>query len=200
MGSRGDWVIESREIEHRGLTFRVELEADQGHPVPWEDGDGRGVVVDRRERERLIEDMDAPRDRFRPMGDQGHDLYFDWEATRAKAAEESWGVTPEKAAGLTQDQILDAAVEQEYEFLRGYCTGAWSYIGIVVSLQAFPDATRSVWGIESDDEALLIEVAQDLAEELLDELPAALDAEIARLQLVRKSLAYDPPKPRRKRG
>ena len=64
---------------------------------------------------------------------------------------------------------------------------AWDprdYVGVLVSHDTLPGEMESLWGVEPDSSYLDI-VSHELADQLLDRLPAALDAQILRLQLAR---------------
>lgn len=169
-------------FEHKGHTFTARHVADYDHGPPWEDYDGHGVIVASRDR-----DDDAPQGRYRSLSLQS-DWYYDMHATREVATRDQWGIAPEKAKGLTQTQITEAAIEADYQFLRGWACDEWSYVGVDVSHVSLPGEHESLWGIESNADAYLKEVAKELADQLFKRLPAELDAQIAKLQAVRNSL------------
>ena len=50
--------------------------------------------------------------------------------------------------------------------MRGWCDGTWCYVGVVVTRED-TGASESLWGIESDAEDYLEEVARDLAHEII---------------------------------
>lgn len=146
-------------FEHAGRRYRVEFPADPDHPEPWNDGDGRGIV---RDYQRGYES----RDTLEQAGDvvldtrDGPRYIFLRQATIEKAKAESWGGDPA------------AAADAELKRFRDWCHERWIYVGVVVTLLDGDDnptsVSASLWGIESDDENYLTEVAHQLAEELKD--------------------------------
>ena len=73
-------------------------------------------------------------------------------------------------ATMTARQYAAAAALADFDRLRRWCDNQWHYVGVIVeSLDADEDVidSASIWGIESDADDYLDEVAQDLAAELL---------------------------------
>lgn len=73
-------------------------------------------------------------------------------------------------ATMTKRQYAAAAAMADYDRLRQWCDNQWHYVGVIVeSLDDEGDVldSASIWGIESDADDILDEVAQDLAAELL---------------------------------
>lgn len=169
---------------HKGHTFNVKHVTDPHHGPPWKEYDGHGVITEYLSDTQA--DSDPDMELFRELDHAGQ-WHYDWSASLAKAHTEQWSLAPEKAIGLTPEQITEAAVEADYQFIRGWCVDEWYYIGVVVSLDG-TDIERSLWGIESNADDYLKEVARELADDVLTEAPAELDAEIARLQALRGSL------------
>jgi hypothetical protein len=64
------------------------------------------------------------------------------------------------------------------------------YVGVLVSHYTLPDEMESLWGVEPDRSYLDI-VSHELADQLLDRLPAAIDTQILRLQLARDLFRVD---------
>jgi hypothetical protein len=88
-------------------------------------------------------------------------------ATREKAITQGWGLPLEEAKGLTRKQIIAAAIEKDFERMRGWCNDGWCYIGVVVTVDNGEGKQASLWGIESDCPNYIEEVKKELAEELL---------------------------------
>ena len=63
-------------------------------------------------------------------------------------------------------------------------------VGVLVSHYTLPDDVESLWGVEPDRNYLDI-VSHELADQLLDRLPAALDTQILRLQRARDLFRAD---------
>lgn len=98
-----------------------------------------------------------------------------------------WETVQRRAPGvpLTAGEIRAESVRRDYEFLRGWCNGDWHYCG--VSVCALDDNGKpindefahAIWGIESNADEYIREVAADLAGELCIALKVA-EAESAR--------------------
>lgn len=101
------------------------------------------------------------------------DTYYNWIASYHKAEQEGWGMGPDwKAANpnATREDELRAAVDADYDYLRGWYNGDWCYMLLTVTeLGENGDvADISLGGIESlqSDEELQ-EYVDDLIAELL---------------------------------
>ena len=186
----------SSTFTHKGHTFTVKHVHDSYHEPPWESGDGYGIVTDWINY-RADEAADyKDESKYRALNhDHGSVRYYDWQASLDKAREEQWGLTDADKAKLaarighepTAEEVTAEAVRKDYEFLRGWCQDEWSYVGVVVALQG-TDYEQSLWGIESNADAYLAETARELADAILDDAPAQIDADVARLQALRASL------------
>ena len=64
----------------------------------------------------------------------------------------------------------------DYERLRRYCDGHWSYVGVIVtaSRDGIELGHASLWGLESDAGDYLTDTANELADEALDEAKVTL--------------------------
>ena len=155
-----------------GMQFRVEIKDDYDHEAPWDSGDGQGIVSDWTRHEK------KPGERVLSTDGQSK-RYFDFAATVEKAKRESWGVSDEARAVLVKQlgrpcspgEIAVAAVEQNYKWFKAWCDDEWRYVGVV--LERYDDAREdyvvidATWGIESDCEEYLCEVANDMLGEYL---------------------------------
>lgn len=148
-------------FEHNGRTFKVSIEHDSDHEFPWEDGDGQGIVSEWTTRSKL------PGERILSQDRQSY-RYYDIEATMKKAIEEGWNAPPYDEG--IKKQKAARAVEVNFEWMRRWCNDQWEYVGVVVTLLdeegEETDQTASLWGIESDDNQHIEEVAKELADEL----------------------------------
>ena len=156
-------------IEYQGLTFRVTQEHDHDHGAPWDEEDGHGEVSDWTRRDK------KPGERVL-CDDRGQKRFYNF-AGAVKTARAEWGVGPEvKAAFLakhgremTRGEIAVHAAESDYEYLRRWCDNQWSYVGVCVELLDVDGQEvgkgESLWGIDSDADEYLAQVAQELAEE-----------------------------------
>jgi hypothetical protein len=164
-------------IWHKGLSFAVELQPDDSGDMPWERADGHGPVRHVRYYQRDLVQK-APGERILSCSNGGGTWLYDWAAAMKQAATEGWGVSLESRATLTKvlgreptaGEVLADAVGQDFEFLRGFIAGNWSYIGVVVTLldvDSEPTGeTESLWGVESNSDAYIDETASELAGEI----------------------------------
>ena len=185
------------DLVYKGITFKVHTERDDDHDAPWEDGDGRGIVTDWLGsyglREVVANDYDGHTLRLLGREEYGRARYFDMTATRSKALDEGWGLSDEDRAklpdGYTDEQLLDAIVEKEYEHCEGWACDDWQYIGVIVSLPG-TGIEASLWGIESNAGEYLTEVARELADQIIEdrETLRRLDSQIDRWREVEQQI------------
>ncbi len=146
-------------FEHMGLSFKVEFEADEFGQTPWDD-DGHGPVSDWTTRDK------HPGERVL-HSDRNSKRYYDFAEAVKLALKDGWDAPPYTG---TKGERAARAAEADYERLRAWCNNDWYYIGVVVTLlDTDGNETRereSLWGIESDCEDYLTEVAYELAEEI----------------------------------
>lgn len=156
-------------IEIDGCIFTWWTERDDDNDAPWERCDCFGIVSDWTSREKK-----RPGEKVL-QEDRGHYRLYDWAATMKLALCEGWGIDDEKLVRLeqhlgrkaTRKEIVEAAVQGDFEFLQGWCNNEWHYIGVVVKSEDTGEIS-SLWGIENEEEAYQEEVAQNLARELLE--------------------------------
>ena len=181
-------------FEHRGRMFRVRFPRDESMGAPWEEQDGNGVVSDWTTRDK------APGEKVLVTVHK-YRRYYDVQASIEIAKRDGWGpkrcaVCGEEAGGLgtsmygsvhkygpllehdftpeTREEQAIRAVEEDYEYLRGWCADEWEYVGVVVCLcdddgnpDGGPDTQASLWGIESNSGGYLNTVARELADEIM---------------------------------
>lgn len=159
-------------IEHKGLTFRVDTMPDECSDFPWDREDGHGPVRQTRNRE-------DKRAGERVLVNDRHAfwLYNEQEAMRI-AKRDGWGISTEDRSRFlantgrepTPNEVALAAVQADFQRLRGFLEGDWCYVGLVVTLldvDGEPTGeTESLWGIESDAGEYLDETARELAGEI----------------------------------
>lgn len=148
-------------INHRGLTFQVEVVDDDDPRPPWNIFDGHGPVrhkwkygrhVSKRPGERILHvDCDVV-------------YLYDWQAACAKARKEGWNAKPYDAPNR-----IERVVQADFDYLRDYLRGEWYYVGVCVALMNDGEslANRSLWGIESNADKYIGEVARDLADDII---------------------------------
>ena len=165
--------IESFTFSHDGKTFLAEVYPDDGMGAPWEQSDCHGIVSDWETRNKLPGELVLCEDRRARR-------FYDVQETMKKARAESWGLSEPALAKLceslgrqaTRGEIIAAAVRADFEFLRGWCTGEWRYVGVCVrALDADGEAIgepfeNALWGVESGAAAHIREVAAELASEI----------------------------------
>jgi hypothetical protein len=167
-------------IELRGLTFRVDLTQDCDADAPWDGEDGHGPVRHTRGTGAYLTDK---RPGERPLlKDRNGAWLYDWQAAMQLAAKDGWGLSPDQLKAWesnigrapTPGEVRLAAVQQDFDRLRRYLEGDWSYVGVVVTLLdtdgGSTHLTSSLWGVESDCTDYINETARELANELAREV------------------------------
>jgi hypothetical protein len=163
-------------VEKGGLRFRINIEFDDDADAPWENDDGTGIVPnwtvrDKRPGERILNT------------DHGSKRFYDFAGTMEKARAEGWGLSPERIAqwtlkagqAPTPSQIIEAAVEADFERLRRWCSEQWWYVGVIVTQidendePKEPDYLHAIWCMESDDEAGHEEYANEYMDQIIAE-------------------------------
>ena len=166
-------------INHRGFTFRVDIENDGSNEAPWHKSDFHGPVSGWTRREKSPGELVLNQDRSSKR-------YYDLQGAMALAKKDGWSLcaadTAKLAAKLghapSKGEIRAEAVRRDYEDLRGWCNDDWRYVGVIVTL--IPDDEESddvptdysyaIWGIESYSTDYLQETALELAEQAVAEL------------------------------
>ena len=153
-------------IEHGGATFKVALEFDVDRDPPWESEDGHGPVSDWKHHAfgQGTKPPKAPGERD-IVWDNGSYRTYDFAEACKIARRDGWGATGD--AGMKPRQKAAHAAEADFQRLRAWCEGQWSYVGVTVELlddKGDPTGeTAALWGIESDAGEYLVEVAHELA-------------------------------------
>lgn len=178
-------IYDSFNFEHAGRHFVASLFVDDSNDAPWENDCGRGVVSDWERRAKL------PGERV--LAEDGRSKrFYDVSATMAIARRDGWGIGDEEKAALksklgrppTAGEIRAAAVEKDFEFLRGWCNDEWHYCGIGVQLldddgePVGEEYEHALWGIESNADDYLKEVACELAAEICHGLDKTAAVEV----------------------
>ena len=175
-------AYDSSTLTYRGLTFTVAKHYDETMQAPWIEHDGHGIVTDW---------IDDPHDdNFRQLSyfDSYRCRYYDWTASFDRARADEWGLGDADRAALaltlgrepTAEDVIAEAVRKDYEYLRAWCCNEWYYMGVVVTLQG-TNISRSLWGIESSEDAYHDEVARELADEIIGNAGKELEAEVQRV-------------------
>ncbi len=181
-------TIDTHEKEFRGFKLRVNVHLDNHMGPPWKVHDGHGDVSGWKSK-----DDKAPGERMM-SGDGGSYRFYDWQGAIQKAKAEGWGISDEAkaelakrkgkpVAGLTRGEIIEAAVQFDFEYLAGWANDEWHWLGYTAEYsrddgETWEDANASCWGF--DEEKYMVESAFDELESEVrsiaeKEMRAALD-------------------------
>lgn len=164
---------------HRGITFDLCTEPDIDSTPPWQRADGHGVVTDWVTRDK------APSERVLSQ-DRNSRRFYDMAETMKIAKRDGWNVSDEQAKGATKGERIAMAVERDFEFLRSWCADEWHYVGVIVRVHGASEYQTSLWGIEDNaTDYIENDVAIQLADQLISELPAMLDKDAGKIEAIR---------------
>ncbi len=183
-------------IKQKGFTFRVNIESDDANEAPWEREDGHGPVSEshyhpfgrgskppKKAGERLL------------CWDDGYYRTYDFSEAVRIAKRDAWGLSSANVEALaarlghspSRNEIVAEAVERDFKRLQDWCEDRWRYVGVAVT--HIPDDEESedvktgyghaLWGIESDCDDYLAEVAGILMDEIINDLTAEKEKEWA---------------------
>lgn len=144
---------DSFDFTYNGDEFTANLYYDDYTDPPWEAYDGHGEVD-------WIRDYDAIPRGWRVIYDSHHGRYiYNVSAAILKAAKEGWST-----GEGSRSKRRYAAVKEDIAYLVGYLRKDWCYCGVsVVRKGEEDDFLHALWGIESDCEDYIRDVAEDLA-------------------------------------
>lgn len=184
--------FKTERVTFEGREFEVALYYDIDHGAPWDEEDGHGPV-------RVLSSVRgrvAKRPGERLMHDRGHAAWaYDWAEAMRIACRDSWGISPDDRATLTaklmreptHHEILQAAVQANFDHLRAYLREEWFYIGVCVRIIG-PDGepqgdqfANALWGVDygANDCDYWRTVADELADEILSMRRAAWRAALS---------------------
>ena len=157
---------------HNGNQYRMTIEQDEFTTgAPWGEDAGHGPVRSVRRHTWMVRTSKSPGERI--LHNDGRTLWlYDWQAACKLARKDGWNAAPYDAPNR-----IERAVQADFDRMRGFLSGDWTWCGVVV--QQLDDEgepvgdTDALWSIESDAGDYLMEVAHELA----DQLPLALGAE-----------------------
>lgn len=163
----------TKELE--GFTITARLEYDHDTPAPWIDCEGHGPVSDWRRRDYAGHHAKKPGELL--LADDGGNayrgsaLFYDYAEACRIARAQGWNTPPYEVPGETPRQRAARAARADFERLKAWCDQEWYYGGVVLSVSRngimLDDSAASLWGVESDGEEHLLEVAEDLVEDAL---------------------------------
>lgn len=152
-----------------GFTLRVYLTPDHDMGAPWDEHDGHDDVSEWTTRHKRPGEWVLCRD-------GGSMRYYDFAGAAEKAKAEGWDAAPYGTG--TKGQQAERAVKADFEHLRAWCNGEWRWIGVVVTVlkNDIRLGSASLFGIESDDDTYILEVANQLIDEATADARATLAA------------------------
>lgn len=152
-------------IEIDGFTLTARILADSNYGAPWEEHDGHGPVSGMELRDKRPGEL--------VLHDNGHGRkrYYDYQEACRIARRELWDAAPYNTGQETKRQQAAKAARANYERLRQWCDDQWHWCGVLVvaSKNGIDLGRASLWGIESDAGDYLLEVANELVEEALED-------------------------------
>ena len=159
---------------YKGYPIKVEIHQDEDKGEPWVEDDGHGIVSEWERRDK------APGERVLYC-DGNSRLFYDFAKTMKIAKRDGWGLSEAEKATLTAKlrrqpttkQILVAAVESDFKYLRAWCADQWHWQGYTTEIKT-PSGDiingHSCWGF--DDEKYMLDDATDHARATVDDLIA----------------------------
>lgn len=157
-------------INVEGHEFTVNIDFDDATGAPWEESDGHGIV--REGRAHAGYRIEGKRPGERVLHREGSSVWFyDEQQTTKKALKEGWSTTYIASPdGMTRRQLAALAVEEDFQYLRGWLKNDWYWC--VVQVVAVHDVNyhASLGGVESRSRAYIRQVATDLAGDLVREI------------------------------
>lgn len=160
-----DRVMNIYHINYRGLRFQVTIIEDNDGRVPWAMFDGHGPVRHQWQQGRYVQKKPGERVLHRECDVV---YLYDWQAACKKARKDGWNAEPHDAPNR-----IERAVQADFDYLRDFLRGEWCYIGVCVAMtnddgeQLTEPYEHATWGIESNSDEYIIEVARELAGDLI---------------------------------
>lgn len=169
-------------FDHHGYTVAITSHIDSDMGPPWKEHDGHGPVSDWTTRDKRPGEWVLHSDRHSKR-------YYDAAQATRIAKRDGWGLS-EKALGElarqlgrppTRDEIVAAAVRNNFDYLKGWCDNDWHWVGYTTRITA-PDGTEldgdSCWGFD-DEDYMLREAADQARDRIARHLHIATQTELA---------------------
>jgi len=164
------------DFEHEGKQFRAFIESDHDAGTPWDRECGHVDVSEWEHRNKRPSEVIVNEDR-------GSRRFVCIREAIAKATREGWGLSDESLQALsdrigrtpTKKEVTTESVRLDVERMRAWCADEWEYIGVCVCLldsEGSPIGNKyaaALWGIESDCDDYIRDVARELASEAMTE-------------------------------
>ena len=175
--------------EHAGCLITVTWHHDYDTGPPWTEFEDHGVVIECRSWD--SPGLDPTMLRLSLIGRNTNDWYYDLVSSRERARKEGWGLAPDALDALKarlgyepkRIDILEAAVQADYEHLRGYCHDEWCWLYAQTTVAArtshgdyFLQDTDGLCGIASTGAADHLDEFFETATAWIDENQAAIQA------------------------
>lgn len=169
------------DFEHDGKQFRAFIESDDDHAPPWDRECGHVDVSEWEHRNKNPSEVIVNEDR-------GARQFVCIREAMEKATREAWGLSDEHMQALTEKlkripskrEVIAESVRLDVERMRAWCADEWEYVGVCVCLldsEGSPIGNKyaaACWGIESDSDDYMRDVARDLAADALSEAQATM--------------------------
>lgn len=161
-------IDETIEVDGFTLTARIDSDSDMG--PPWQEHDGHGPVSDWTNRNKRAGELELSR-----RGSGGASglscRFYDFAEACRIARRDGWGDPSLRLENETARAFAARMARDDFERMKAWCDDRWQWVGVIV------DASRagvslgraSLWGIESDADSYLVEVANELAEEAVND-------------------------------
>jgi hypothetical protein len=164
------------DFEHEGKQFRAFIESNHDAGTPWHREDCHVDVSEWERRNKRPSEVIINEDR-------GSRRFVCIREAIAKATREGWGLHGAPLAALeeklgrkpTKREVIAESVRLDVERMQEWCAGQWEYIGVCVCLldsEGSPIGDKyaaACWGIESDSDDYIREVARDMARDAMAE-------------------------------
>lgn len=165
-----EYPILTQTIEHVGQTVLIEYFHDAVTGAPWENAEGHGAVT--RVHTYYGNIKKKPGQVVLHHGERNEYSYlYDFADTMEIAKSDGWNAEPYNPEEDTPGKKALRAVNADMDFLRGWCIGQWSYVGIVCTLLDSEgektDISESCWGFETFKDYHL-EAGKEMAESLAE--------------------------------
>ncbi len=170
----GDTIAATAE----GFTFKARIMKDDDSDVPWQKSDGHGNVRMIRTGDWTIVKQPGERLLWR---DEHCAYVYDVAEARHRAWLDGWGCEGGPRDGESQTAYADRAVEEDFEYLKGWCNDDWYYVGVCVSvwkedIELTGSFAHAIWGVENTAVDYLNDLANNLAYDALKDAEAKLIA------------------------
>lgn len=170
------------DFEHEGKQFRAFIESDDDATPPWDRECGHVDVSEWERRNKRPSEVIINEDR-------GSRSFVCIREAIAKATHEGWGLSDESMQALserigrtpTKKEVIAEAVRLDVERMRAWCADQWEYVGVCVCLldsEGSPIGDKyaaALWGIESECDDYIREVAREMAADAMAEAQSTAD-------------------------